>query len=71
VKGLAFEDWVAYEDLPARLADCDVALGIFGTTSKARMVIPRRSTRRRRRAAPSVSADTPALREVFTPARTS
>jgi glycosyltransferase involved in cell wall biosynthesis len=67
VKGLAFEDWVAYEDLPARLADCDVALGIFGTTSKARMVIPTKVYQAAAAGRAVVSADTPALREVFTP----
>ena len=36
VPDLAFEDWVAYEELPARLAACDVALGIFGIDQRRR-----------------------------------
>ncbi len=67
VSNLRFEDWVGYEELPARLADCDVALGIFGTTSKARMVIPTKVYQAAAAGRAVVSADTPALREVFTP----
>jgi glycosyltransferase involved in cell wall biosynthesis len=67
VSNLRFEDWVAYDELPARLADCDVALGIFGTTSKARMVIPTKVYQAAAAGRAVVSADTPALREVFTP----
>jgi glycosyltransferase involved in cell wall biosynthesis len=67
VSNLRFEDWVAYDALPARLADCDVALGIFGTTSKARMVIPTKVYQAAAAGRAVVSADTPALREVFTP----
>ncbi len=67
VKNIRFEDWVAYEDLPARLAAADVALGIFGSTSKARMVIPTKVYQAAAAGRAVVSADTPALREVFTP----
>ncbi len=67
VAGLAFEDWVAYEELPVRLAAADVALGIFGTTSKARMVIPTKVYQAAASGRAVVTADTPALREVFTP----
>ncbi len=67
VTNLRFEDWVAYEQLPARLAAADVALGIFGTTSKAKMVIPTKVYQAAACGRPVVTADTPALREVFTP----
>jgi glycosyltransferase involved in cell wall biosynthesis len=33
-------DWVQAEELPALVADHDVCLGIFGTTPKARRVVP-------------------------------
>ncbi len=67
VRGLTFEEWVDYDALPARLAGCDVALGIFGTTSKARMVIPTKVYQAAAAGRAIVTADTPALREVFTP----
>jgi glycosyltransferase involved in cell wall biosynthesis len=67
VRTITFEDWVEYEALPARLAACDVALGIFGTTSKAKMVIPTKVYQAAASGRAIVSADTPALREVFTP----
>ncbi|MCC6847876.1 MAG: glycosyltransferase [Deltaproteobacteria bacterium] len=64
---LELVDWVAYEELPTRLAGCDVALGIFGTTSKARMVIPTKVYQAAACGRAVVTADSPALREVFTP----
>jgi glycosyltransferase involved in cell wall biosynthesis len=64
---IAFEDWVAYDELPARLAACDVALGIFGTSVKARMVIPTKVYQAAASGRAVVSADTPALHEIFTP----
>lgn len=62
-----FEDWVPFEQLPERLAACDVALGIFGTTAKARMVIPTKVYQAAAAGRCVLTGDSAALREVFTP----
>jgi len=62
-----FEDWVSYERLPERLAGCDVALGIFGASAKAEMVIPTKVYQAAAVGRAVVSRDSPALREIFTP----
>jgi glycosyltransferase involved in cell wall biosynthesis len=40
VPGVTWLDWVAAEELPAMVSRFDVGLGIFGTTPKARSVVP-------------------------------
>jgi len=60
-------DWVPYDELPARIARADVVLGIFGRTDKARMVIPNKVYQAAAVGSAIVTADTPAIREVFVP----
>lgn len=61
------EDWVAYEELPERIRRADVVLGIFGASVKARMVIPNKVYQAAQVGRAIVTADTPAIREVFRP----
>jgi glycosyltransferase involved in cell wall biosynthesis len=57
--------WVEYERLPDELRRAGCALGIFGTTGKARRVIPNKAYQALATGAPLVTADTPAARELL------
>jgi len=57
--------WVEYERLPEELAQAGCALGIFGTSSKARRVIPNKAFQALACGVPLVTADTPAARELL------
>ncbi len=58
--------WVDYERLPAELHRAVCALGIFGTTDKARRVIPNKAFQALACGVPLVTANTPAARELLT-----
>jgi len=58
-------DWVEYERLPAALHGAGCALGIFGTSPKARRVIPNKAFQALACGTPLVTADTPAARELL------
>jgi glycosyltransferase involved in cell wall biosynthesis len=57
--------WIEYERLPAEIEDTGCALGIFGTTPKAERVIPNKAFQALASAAPLVTGDTPAARELL------
>jgi glycosyltransferase involved in cell wall biosynthesis len=57
--------WVEYEHLPAELHRAGCALGIFGTSGKARRVIPNKAFQALACGTPLVTSDTPAARELL------
>ncbi|MDF2750264.1 MAG: glycosyl transferase group 1 [Gaiellaceae bacterium] len=57
--------WVEYERLPEELNRASCALGIFGTSAKARRVIPNKAFQALACGTPLVTADTPAARELL------
>ncbi|MFL5924682.1 MAG: glycosyltransferase [Gaiellaceae bacterium] len=57
--------WVEYEQLPQELHRAGCALGIFGTSAKARRVIPNKAFQALACGTPLVTADTPGARELL------
>jgi glycosyltransferase involved in cell wall biosynthesis len=57
--------WVEYERLPDEIWRAGCVLGIFGTSGKAQRVIPNKAFQAIACAAPLVTADTPAARELL------
>jgi glycosyltransferase involved in cell wall biosynthesis len=57
--------WIEYERLPNEIAGSGCALGIFGTSGKAQRVIPNKAFQAIACAAPLITADTPAARELL------
>jgi glycosyltransferase involved in cell wall biosynthesis len=57
--------WIDYERLPEQLAATGCALGIFGTTAKAQRVIPNKAFQALACAAPLITANTAAARELL------
>jgi glycosyltransferase involved in cell wall biosynthesis len=58
--------WVEYGELRDEHSRAAVALGVFGTSSKAARVIPNKAFQALACGAPLVTADTPAARELLT-----
>ena len=61
-----FIDWIETEALPRFMGEHQLALGIFGNTDKSARVIPTKVFDSCKMGMPFISADTPAIREVFT-----
>lgn len=60
---IRFEDWVPYDTLPARIADADIVLGIFGGTAKAARVVPNKLCQALACGRPVVTRVAPAIPE--------
>jgi len=54
-----------YEQLPEKIANFDVALGIFGTSIKTKVVIPNKIYHYSAIKKCTITMDTPAIREIF------
>ena len=57
--------WIEYEQLPDEIRQAGCSLGVFGTTGKARRVIPNKAFQAIACGAPLVTADTSAARELL------
>ncbi|NIA11032.1 MAG: glycosyltransferase [Nitrospiraceae bacterium] len=60
-----FQDWIPTEHLCEFIRSFDLSLGIFGTTPKTGRVIPSKIYDICAAGVPFITADTPAIREVF------
>ena len=67
LKNVNFLGWVAYDDLPSKINDFDVCLGIFGDTPKADIVIPNKIYHYAAIGKSIITKDTVAIREIFSP----
>ncbi len=66
---LEWLDWVAYEQLPDKIARADICLGIFGTSGKASSVIPNKVFQIVAAGRPLITRDSAAIRELLDEAR--
>jgi len=64
-RNVFFEDWIAQEKLPQKIASADVCLGIFGKTEKAYRVVPHKIFQAMAMKIPVITAHTPAVEEFF------
>lgn len=66
LKNVNFESPVPLEKLPNEIAKADVCLGIFGSSEKAKRVIPNKVYESLAMGKPLITSDSPAIREALT-----
>lgn len=66
IKNIEFIEPVDKKELAIKISEADVCLGIFGTSGKALRVIPNKVYECAGMKKPIITADTPAIRELFT-----
>ncbi len=66
VDNVNFIHSVSYEELPQYISRANVCLGIFGSSDKTKRVIPNKVYEAAAMGKPIITADSPAIREVFT-----
>ena len=67
LKNIDFTENVSLVELAERMSSADVCLGIFGDTGKTMRVIPNKVYDSMALSRPLITADTPAIRELFGP----
>lgn len=65
LKNIEFIDMIRPEDLRIEIAKSDIVLGLFGKTPKTPLVIPNKVYEALATKKPVITADTPAIRELF------
>ncbi len=60
-----FQGWIAYDELPFKINEFDVCLGIFGDTPKAQLVIPNKIFHYAAIGKPIITMNSPAIKEIF------
>ena len=67
VTNIHWRDWLPFEALPAAIQSFDICLGIFGASLKTDLVIPNKLYHYAACGRAILTADTPAVRELFSP----
>lgn len=65
LKNVQWIDWVKYEELADYIRNCDICLGIFGTSEKAASVIPNKVYQAISTGRAVITRDSPAIRELL------
>jgi glycosyltransferase involved in cell wall biosynthesis len=60
-----FSGWIDYADLPSRISSFDIALGVFGDSLKADLVIPNKLYHYAAMGKCIITKDTPGVKEIF------